>query len=223
MQSATQRAHPYDLLSSEEKITVHDYNLNASKRNRGPEYWLPEIENFCLLLPHGKVLEIGCGNGVEGETLAKRGFEYIGTDISEGYLAEARRLRPHLDFRHMSVYDMSEFKDSFFDGVWAGNVLYHIPKERMCDVLQELNRVVRPGGIMFISLPIGDTEGMHSKESFGYNSTRYFACYSANEATTMFHSHGLEVVKLEQKQSCGSGVSTIDWLLYFLRVTKRDE
>ncbi len=213
--------NPLEMLSAEESMTVDDYDRNATKRNRGPEYWLPEIDEFCLLLSKGHILEIGCGNGVEGEVITNRGFTYVGTDISEGYLAEARRLRPHLDFRHLSAYDMSEFEDALFDGLWAGNVLYHIPKQRIPDVLKEIIRVVRPGGILFISLPIGDSEGMLSKRSFGYESTRYFAHYTSDEATAMFQARGLEVVKLGQKQSCGSETFAIDWLLYFLRVPHR--
>jgi trans-aconitate methyltransferase len=47
----------------------------------------------------GQTADIGCGSGRDTAWLVQIGFAAIGLDSSEGILAEARRLHPHIDFR----------------------------------------------------------------------------------------------------------------------------
>ena len=216
----TAQEDPMVHLSENECITVRDYDQHAAQRQRGPEFWLPEVDTFEGLLPEGgRILEIGCGNGAEGESLTSRGFSYVGVDISSGYLAEARRLRPTLDTRHMSAYRLL-FPDGSMDGVWSGNTLYHLPKDRLTTALGEIRRVVRPGGLVFISLPMGEGEGLWTKQSFGYDSTRLWSKYAEDEALALFAAHGLTPVHIGHKESNGSGKAdeVIQWKLFYLTV-----
>lgn len=219
----TDKNDPMQYLSENERITVQDYDQHAAKRQRGPEFWLPEVNTFEDLLPSGgRILEIGCGNGAEGESLTNRGFSYVGVDISSGYLAEARRLRPTLDTRHMSAYRLL-FPDGSMDGVWSGNTLYHLPKDRLTEALGEIRRVVRHDGLVFISLPIGEGEALWTKQSFGYDSTRLWSKYTEDEALDLFAAHGLTPEHIGHKESNGSGKAdeVIRWTLYYLRVTSK--
>jgi SAM-dependent methyltransferase len=218
----TDAADPMQYLSADERTTVLDYDANANKRQRGPEFWLPEVATFAGLLPTGgRILEIGCGNGAEGESLTGHGFSYVGTDISAGYLAEARRLRPGLDTRHMSAYNLL-FSPNSFDGLWSGNTLYHLPKNRLGEALDQIRGVVRKGGLVFISLPMGSGEGMWTKQSFGYDSTRLWSKYTLKEALETFNQHGLQVLQIDKKESNGSGKAdeVISWTLFYLTVSK---
>lgn len=219
----TAKEDPMVHLSENERITVQDYDQHAAKRQRGPEFWLPEVNTFEDLLPSGgRVLEIGCGNGAEGESLTNRGFSYIGVDISSGYLAEARRLHPTLDTRHMSAYRLL-FPDGSMDGVWSGNTLYHLPKNRLSEALGEIRRVVRLGGLVFISLPMGEGEGLWTKQSFGYDSTRLWSKYTEDEALELFAAHGLTPTHVGNKESNGSGKAdeVIQWKLFYLTVVSK--
>ena len=206
-------------LSDLELRTVADYDANANKRVRGPEYWVQEIENFSCLLQRGRVLEIGCGSGVEGDALTKKGFSYVGTDISKGYLECAKRLYPNLELHQMNAYEI-KFADNSFDGLWAGNVLYHLPKARIAEALREIFRVVRHDGLVFITLPVGNEEKMWKKYSFGYESERLFSFYTVEEAASLFVRSGFRVERLDSKQSNGDKNFVIDWMLFYLRVDK---
>jgi len=206
-------------LSEAERKTVADYDANAFKRVRGPEYWQQEIEIFSGLLQSGRIIEIGCGNGVEGDSLTKKGFSYVGTDISKGYLESAEYLHPRLELYQMNVYDI-KFADNAFDGLWAGNVLYHLPKARFGEALQEIFRVVRHDGLVFITLPVGTEEKMWNKSTFGYESERLFSFYTAEEATSRFLNNGFRIKKLDSKQSNGDRNFILDWMVFYLSVDK---
>ncbi len=78
-------------LTAQEKQTIDAYNTHAnqwaqSRRSLGK--WSKENEKntFQSYLPNGKILEIGSGGGWDAQELIKAGYDYTGTDISEGLL-----------------------------------------------------------------------------------------------------------------------------------------
>ncbi|HVI69739.1 MAG TPA: phosphoribosyltransferase family protein [Magnetospirillaceae bacterium] len=218
----TDALDPMQYLTEDERTTVLDYDANAASRQRGPEFWLPEVATFGRLLSiRGRILEIGCGNGAEGESLTDAGFSYVGTDVSAGYLAQARAQRPGLDTRWMSAYKL-HFPDNSFDGTWSGNTLYHLPKDRLGEALAEIHRVTRGGGLVFVSLPVGEGEGMWTKQSFGYDSTRLWSKYEPLEAFGVFQAQGFDLLELDYKESNGSGKAdeVIRWMLLYFSVVK---
>jgi predicted SAM-dependent methyltransferase len=63
-------------------------------------------------------------------------------------------LRAGLDTDFVSdVSDLSMFKDGSVDDLYASNVLEHFPIPRTIDVLKEWRRVLRPQGILRVSVP----------------------------------------------------------------------
>ena len=88
------------------------------------------------------VLEVGCGTGMilkEIQPIARRA---IGIDISSGMLSQA-------ESRGLEVLEASAtalpFEDSSFDVVYSFKVLAHVENIELA--LQEIARVLRPGGI----------------------------------------------------------------------------
>ncbi len=51
------------------------------------------------------------------------------------------------------VSDLSRFEDGSVHQVFASNVLEHFPHPQTLSVLKEWHRVLRPGGILFVSVP----------------------------------------------------------------------
>ena len=68
------------------------------------------------LVPGDRVLDVGCGPGRHSHELARRGYEVVGLDVSETFLALARRDAPRgATFVHGDARTMSF--DSEFDAV----------------------------------------------------------------------------------------------------------
>ena len=90
-----------------------------------------------------RLLDLGCGKGRFAAHLRAAGAEVIGLDRSAAMLAGAEGLP-----RVLASALRLPFAASTFDGVFAVEVFEHLT--RIDDVLIELRRVLRPGGIVAI-------------------------------------------------------------------------
>jgi len=99
----------------------------------------------------GEVLDAGMGAGRLLAELARRHWVVSGIDASTEMVAAARRRLPGAGARlyHAKIESLP-FRDASFDAVVATGVLEYADVERS---LQELQRVLRPGGIAVVSYP----------------------------------------------------------------------
>lgn len=174
--------------------------------HEGESYWKAEMERFHELLPSGKVLEIGSGAGKDATALIGLGYNYIGTDASQGFLKIARKRNPKAIFIHKRVEDL-DFSEGSFDGFWTAATLLHMPKDKIDQVLTTIKRQVKPGGIGFISVKQGEGEGIDEPTG------RWFAYYSQEEFADVLKRNGYEV--LEARIRPTEGKTT--WLTYFIK------
>jgi len=107
---------------------------------------------FSRLIPYddlaGKdVLEIGCGTGVHAKLLAEARARLSAIDLTPTAVELTRRRLEladlHADVREADAESLP-FPDACFDFVWSWGVIHH--SERTERVLQEVARVLRPGG-----------------------------------------------------------------------------
>jgi SAM-dependent methyltransferase len=96
----------------------------------------------------GKALDVGCGVGQVVARLTEAGFEAYGVDVSEPSISRAKQFCPRCE-----VYDGKRlpFPDNYFDSAGALNVLEHVDEPEA--FIQEIVRVVAPGGKIVISSP----------------------------------------------------------------------
>jgi len=102
-----------------------------------------------LLPPGGKVLDLGCAFGHATRKLA-RGHEAYGVDASQAFITRARRAAPQIPFT-LAPAEAIPYADGFFDAVLLLDVLEHVRREGA--VLEEVWRVLRPGGTLIVSVP----------------------------------------------------------------------
>lgn len=95
---------------------------------------------------HGTLLDVGCGWSPYRSVVTGNGqsvTRYIGMDLAAGtYLAE-----PELKWDGKTI----PLPDESIDCAMATEVLEHCPSPD--SVLSEINRVLRPGGLLFLTIP----------------------------------------------------------------------
>lgn len=103
------------------------------------------------LLGRGLTLEIGVGTGLVGLPLARAGIRLVGVDISRAMLRKlAEKAGP--DLFPLVIADAVDlpFPDALFGAAVASHVFHLIAEWRRA--LDELFRVLRPGGLLLLDL-----------------------------------------------------------------------
>jgi len=163
--------------------------------------------------PGQRVLDMGCGGGRHAFALYRRGADVVALDMDAGELADVAAM-----FRAMA--DESEapagataaavrgtayalpFADASFDRVVAAEVLEHLPEDSRA--MAELFRVLRPGGLMAVTVPrwgpellcwalssaYHEVEGGHVRIYRGDELRRRLAC-AGLEPVDRHHTHAL--------------------------------
>ena len=70
--------------------------------------------------------------------------------------------------------------DVKFDGVWAVTSLLHMPKAELPNVLENINGLLRTGGMFYISMKEGNFEGFVDSDKYP-GKKRFFSLYTDNE------------------------------------------
>ncbi|HVC82500.1 MAG TPA: methyltransferase domain-containing protein [Chloroflexota bacterium] len=102
-----------------------------------------------LLPPGSRVLDVGCAFGY-GTRLIARAHEVHGVDASPAFIARACRAAPAIPFT-LAPAEALPYPDNSFDAVVLLDVLEHVRREG--PVLKEVHRVLRPGGVLVLSVP----------------------------------------------------------------------
>jgi ubiquinone/menaquinone biosynthesis C-methylase UbiE len=102
--------------------------------------------------PGDRVLEVGCGTAALSAALAARGAEVVASDVSLRWLVLARKRLAESDVELVAcAAEKLPFEAESFDLVVATDVVEHVADpERF---VGESARVLRPGGLLFLSTP----------------------------------------------------------------------
>lgn len=103
-----------------------------------------------------KILEIGCGEGIYLDIIARQGGVIFGQDISSERAAiAAKKLKENFFDVDIKIGDAAEllFSDNYFDAVIAADFLEHVTYEEKKKIVAEAYRVLKPGGIFAIKTP----------------------------------------------------------------------
>jgi len=131
-------------------VTAHEWG--TAPEFVGPRHELRERLLLDLFLSGGpgrRVLNAGAGQGTFSRRLAERGFDVTSADASP-VAVEVLEARIGGEVAKADVTDLP-FGDETFDAAVLGEVLEHIPDDSAA--LREVARVVRPDGILAVSVP----------------------------------------------------------------------
>lgn len=127
--------------------TSKDY---AKYRDIYPCEFYKKIEKRGLCIKGQRVLDLGTGTGVLPRNMYQLGAEWVGVDISQNQITEAKRLTEQenmdIEFYVVSAEDIQFEKDSF-DVVTACQCFWYFNQEKL---LPKLHRILKPNGKLLI-------------------------------------------------------------------------
>ena len=107
-----------------------------------------------------QLADVGCGNGSLSHALARKGAKVTGLDISEAALRQAKTGASDDGTAFVAALGQAlPLPNQSLDIVIYFNALHHVPVADMELALDEVARVLRPGGQLYVAEPLA--EGPH--------------------------------------------------------------
>jgi ubiquinone/menaquinone biosynthesis C-methylase UbiE len=116
-----------------------------------------EVMDQLLPLSGATVIDVGCGDGWLTRQLTKKGAHVTGIEVSPKQLAHAQAV-PHVGDEHymQGIAEDLPTPSQSADIVIFFNSLHHVDKAGLFKALREAARVLKPGGLLFISEPLAE-------------------------------------------------------------------
>ncbi|MBN1915809.1 class I SAM-dependent methyltransferase [Candidatus Dojkabacteria bacterium] len=109
------------------------------------------------------IFDMGCGTGRHTISFAEKGFSVLGVDFSPAAIQLTRDwLQSKNLHAELLIADIHEhiagIADSSFDAVVAVHTLEYSSDKQFDDILREINRILKDGGLFWLVVPSKDTE-----------------------------------------------------------------
>lgn len=101
-----------------------------------------------------RVVDVGCGGGILADSMARKGAQVLGIDLSANALKVAALhalevQTPDVEYREVSAEALAAERPGQFDVVTCMEMLEHVPDP--ASVVRACSELVRPGGWVFFS------------------------------------------------------------------------
>jgi SAM-dependent methyltransferase len=114
-----------------------------------------EIMDGLLHLKNVRVLELGCGAAEKTRLVAQKAASVLALEVDEVQLAKNRMIGdlPNVRFEFGGAESIPA-ADASFDIVLMFKSLHHVPSESLDKAFSEICRVLKAGGVAYISEPV---------------------------------------------------------------------
>ncbi len=117
---------------------------------------MPRILEFFKERKITTVLDLGCGSGRHTIYLMQHGFKVSGIDISTEGIKKAETFCLQKNLRAAlavgSIHERLPYSDSTFDSIISIRVIHHGRIEAIRKTISEMERVLKPGGLLFVTV-----------------------------------------------------------------------
>lgn len=146
----------------------------ATRMNRWRMLRFTRTREWALIRRHvprgARVLEAGCGFGEWVTFLSRKGYRAEGLDYSAALVDRLRDTYPDLRWTQGDVRALP-YEDKSFDAVVSWGVIEH-DEAGPAGALEEFHRVLEPGGVAIVTVPVDSAAQRRSAEYLYYGGER---------------------------------------------------
>lgn len=142
--------------------TVEFFDAQFQRQVNAREFTLNPFEEVALPYLTGRVLDLGCGLGNLSIAAARRGCEVVAVDASPTAIEHLSQVSRSAALRLAAVQcDIQQFEvRETFDAVVAIGLLMFFPRQVALELLERVQRAVRPGGCAVVNVLVEGTTFM---------------------------------------------------------------
>ena len=134
-----------------------------------------KLREFIAACPQGgRALDLGCGPGLSAAEMARAGLQVDASDASAEMVALAAR---HEGVNAFQALFSDITGENIYHGIWASFCLLHAPRAEFAGHLAALHKALKPGGIFYIGMKLGQGE---ARDALG----RLYTYYTTEELDT---------------------------------------
>jgi SAM-dependent methyltransferase len=136
-----------------EQTKYTDEALHADARHEviappvlGAKIRFDMLRRFLAPGPGDRIVDLGCGSGRTLSWNQDTGARLVGIDVSPFFAPEA------VSRHDLVLGDLrrAPLRSGAFNKAWSLDVLEHLSRQALTDVLHEAHRVLSPGGVLFV-------------------------------------------------------------------------
>src|SRR5271169_2987342 len=146
----------------------------------------------------GLVCDLGCGPGQVARYLNERGVAVCGMDLSPGMVERARELNPGIEFRQGDMKSLA-VPARAWAGIAAFYAIVHLPPAGLAQALDEMWRVLQPGGLLLLSFHIGE-EVSHVEDLWGCAVCLDFYFFRSGDVAGYLRAAGFEIDEIVERE-----------------------
>ena len=154
----------------------------------------PERQQFIQQLSAGsKILDCGCGPGMDAEKFSQLGYNVTAIDLSERFVSLTKERVQTATVKKMDMRHL-EFPQASFDGLWASFSLLHIRASDIEQTLSGFRIVLRPHGLLFAAVHRGPKTEWVKTTISGMERDTYVQEWVQTEIEDGFRSSGFTIL-----------------------------
>jgi len=154
----------------------------------------PERQQFIQQLSAGsKILDCGCGPGMDAEKFSQLGYNVTAIDLSERFVSLTKERVQTATVKKMDMRYL-EFPHASFDGLWASFSLLHIRASDIEQTLSGFRTVLRPRGLLFAAVHRGPKTEWVKTTISGMERDTYVQEWVQTEIEDVFRSSGFTIL-----------------------------
>jgi ubiquinone/menaquinone biosynthesis C-methylase UbiE len=154
----------------------------------------PERQQFIQQLSAGsKILDCGCGPGMDAGKFSQLGYNVTAIDLSERFVSLTKERVQTATVKKMDMRHL-EFPQASFDGLWASFSLLHIRASDIEQTLSGFRTVLRPYGLLFAAVHRGPKTEWVKTTISGMERDTYVQEWIQTEIEDVFRSSGFTIL-----------------------------